>query len=126
MAKAHVWFENGKLCAVMPALILFSDVFEPMWRMKSASVIDGSEYTYVCINPPKSGHAIVRTGRGFGRHGREKYYFVDFGSRTAKKLVHKPTKKLHGGWMVCVHLPDESRLCFEWRNGRLCTASLPF
>ena len=125
VVESHVWFEDDRLCAVMPALILFDTTFQPLWRMRTAKIVDGLEYTYVCVNAPKSGYAIVRSGKGFGRHGREKYYWVDFDRRVVRRLRHRPTKKLHGGWMSCVELPDSRHVCFEWRDGKLVTASLP-
>lgn len=123
VGEMHVWFEGDKLCAVMPALILYGNVFEPMWKDKTAEVVEGRSHTYVCVNAAKSGFAIVRSGRGFGRHGREKYYWVDFARKAVVRLRHRPTKKLYGGWMTCVDLPNEKKVCFEWRDGTLTTAS---
>ena len=125
MSETYVWFEGDKLCAVMPALILFDNVFEPMWRLRSATVNEGFEHTYVCINAPRSGYALIRTGRGFARRSREKYYWVNFDNRIVKRVKHRPTKKISGGWMSCVELPDGRRSCFEWRDGRLVSATLP-
>ena len=124
-SKTHVWFEEDKLCAVMPALILYGNVFEPMWRDKTAKVVEGQSFTYVCVNASKSGYAIVRSGRGFGRRGREKYYLIDFAKKVVVRLRHRPTKKLYGGWMTCINLPDERKICFEWRDGVLAVASFP-
>ena len=116
--EMHVWFRDGKLCAVMPALILINEVFEPMWKLKSAEIIETESGTIVCIKSEKRGLAIIRSGKGWGRHGKDKYYIVDFGAKIVKKLVKRPTKKLHGGgWMTCVDMPDSSHLCFDWLEG---------
>lgn len=115
-----VWFDGNQLCAEMPALILFDEAFIPMWKLKGADVAGDR----VCVRAERRGFAIVRSGRGFGRRGNEKYYFVDFTNRNVKRVVHRPTKKLDGTWMVCVDLVDilGKKLCFEWRDGVLTTA----
>lgn len=118
VGKAHVWFEGSRLCAVMPALILYKDVFEPMWR--DGMVSDN----IVCINAPKSGRAVVRSGKGFGRKGSEKYYFVDFEARAVKRVKHRAVKKLYGGWMTCIELGVDF-MCFEWRDGVYGVARIP-
>ena len=119
-----MWFDSNRLCAVMPALILFSEVFQPMWRMKRADIRESGGRTVVCVNAEHNGSAIVRSGKGWGRKGNEKYYWVDFSKRAVQRLVKRPTKKIGGGWIMCVDIPKGDRVCFDWReDGSLGVAS---
>jgi len=119
----EVWLNGNKICAIMPALVLYEGMvsFEPMWRDDSAVVSGGS----VCINTPSKlvKFAIVRVGKGSGRHGKERFYLIDFESRTIKKVKKRYTKKIGGGWMICLSLSSEKRLCFEWIGYTLTAAS---
>jgi len=109
----------------MPALILLegSTVFEPMWKDSSA-VIDGGA---VCINLPSRlvKFAFIRVGKGSGRHGKERFYLVDFETKTVKKVKKRYAKKIGGGWMICVFPSPTKKLCFEWVNRRLTVAFFP-
>lgn len=119
----HVWFDSNKICAVMPALILYNDIFEPMWKMKSSEVRQAGDTTFVCMNYDRTGLAIIRSGKGWGRRGRDKYYLVNFKDKSVVKLVKRPTKKIGGGWITCVDLPSGDRICFDWRNSHLGVSS---
>jgi len=121
----EVWFNENKLCATMPALVLYEGMssFEPMWRDNSA-VISGNS---VCVNLPSKlvEFAIVRVGKGSGRHGKERFYLVDFENRAIKRIKKRYTKKIGGGWMICLFLSSTKRLCFEWIGYTLTAASFP-
>jgi len=121
---AEVWFDKNKLCAIMPALVLYEGMtaFDPMW-LDGTATIDGS---IVCVNPPsKVKTAIVRVGKGSGRHGKERFYLVDFESGTVRRIKKRYTKKLGGGWMICLFPSPTKKLCFEWVGYRLTAASFP-
>ena len=112
---SRVFFEGQYICAEMPALIMFTDEFEPMWRMIGADVTGN----IVCIRAPKNGVAFIRTGHGWGRRATAEYYFVDFRARRVVKLRRRPVKKLYGrGYMDCVRV-NEELYCFDWVDGRL-------
>jgi len=123
VGNSEVWFNENKLCATMPALVLYEGMssFEPMWRDDSA-VINGNS---VCVNLPSKlvEFAIVRVGKGSGRHGKERFYLVDFESRVIKRIKKRYTKKIGGGWMICLFLSSTKRLCFEWAGYTLTLAS---
>jgi hypothetical protein len=116
-----VWVEGEHLCALMPALIFFTGEFEPMWRMDKSEIRTRENDSIVCIPKPKI-PAIIRSGRGWGRRGKDKYFLFD-PPNTIRKLTKRPTKKLGGGWMTC--LEDRvtgKRWCFEWRGEKIVPA----
>lgn len=79
----------------------------------------------ICIRKPNV-PTIIRSGRGWGRRGRDVYYLYEPPDNVTK-LVKRPMKKLYEKkWITCV---EERRTgkkwCFEWINGELVAVREP-
>jgi len=113
------WIEGDMLCAELPALIFFSDSFEPMWKQNNSFTKHSESGDVICIPKPKA-TAIIRIGRGWGRNGKD-YYYLYLPPDTVRKLIKRPTKRLYERtWMTC--LEDKvlnKKWCFEWKDGRI-------
>lgn len=101
----NVWVNSDKLCAKMPALILDKNKFQPMWFI--GIIQDGK----VCIDKPDE-PAIIRVGNGWGRNGKDEYYYVDDAGKV-EKLKRVAVKQFDGSWKVCVSSDRVSRRCFK-------------
>jgi len=118
MNDVMVWFSNNRICAVMPSLIFyeFSSKFIPMWREESASF--ESNGAIVCIDVKiatgRGMWGIIRVGRGGGRHGNEKFFFVDFKTRSIVRVKHGYLKIPNGDWILYIVLPSYKTLYFKW------------
>ncbi len=124
--KRYVWLWEGKVCARMPALILSPDgeEFQPMWRLdKSTIYSDPDEGDYVCIPAPRH-KTIIRTGKGWGRRGSDRYYLYEPAGRV-RRLVKRVVKKLREmTWMTCLEDGDK-RFCFDLVDGKIKRAGIP-
>ena len=106
--------EDGLVCAVMPALALFhgSNRFFPVWRLKESFVRKlCGETPYVCARLPPS--TVIRVGKGWGRNGRDKYYYYD--GRGVQKLTKRAVKRLADKkWITCAEFKQtREKICFE-------------
>ena len=79
----------------------------------------------ICISKPET-PSVVRSGRGWGRNGKDKYYLYE-PPDIVRRLVKRPVKKLgEKRWVTCVEdRESEKEWCFDWINGKLVLVKHP-